>query len=112
MGISTIVMAVLGGFILGAGVGWLIAKATSGSDSHELTRMAAQYRQSVIPILERQADAIGLPKAHRSWDTTDDFKLTLGLAEAIRDHETTKHLPYSDTLEAGSEVLASTEGST
>ena len=103
-------MAVVGGFILGTGVGWLIAKATSGSGSHELTRMAAQYRQSVIPILERQADAVGLPKANRSWDTTDDFKLTLGLAEAIREHESTKQLPYSDTLEAGPDALGSEDG--
>jgi len=108
--LTNILTAVAGGFVLGGGVGWLLGRVRRTDGSRELTRLAAQMRQSVIPILERQADAVGLPRARRSWDTTDDFQVTVGLATAIQDHEAKHDLPYSDTMEAQLEELAGKGG--
>jgi hypothetical protein len=103
--LSNILTAVAGGFVLGGGVGWLFGRIRGPEGSREMTQLAAQMRRSVIPILERQADALGLPRAKRSWDTTDDFQVTVGLAAAIQDHEAKHDLPYSDTMEVHVENL-------
>lgn len=77
-----------------------MGRVRRSAGAYDLTKLAAQMRMSVIPILEKQADAVGLPRARRSWDTTDDFEVTVGLAVAIGDHESKNDLPYSDTIEA------------
>lgn len=96
----TVASAVLGAFLLGIGVGWIFSRKASEPAGHREHQLAAQLRHSVIPILERQADAVGLPRDKRSWDTTDDFQVSVSLAQAIRAHETGKEIGFSDTVEA------------
>ena len=92
--------AVLGAFLLGVGTGLICARMAEKSRGQREHQFAAQLRQSVIPLLIRQADAVGLPRDQRAWDTTDDFQVSVSLAEAIRAHETGKEIGFSDTMEA------------
>lgn len=99
MGVESII-AVAGGLFLGTGLGILLGRGTrDGGAKRELTEHRAALANTVIPVLEEHADALGLPEHERCREIHDPMRLTVALSTSIRRHQEAKDLPFSDTLD-------------
>ncbi len=102
-GLETLIAA-LGGALVGAGVAsLLIRQGARGRWSRERVEIETRLRRTVVPVLERRADVLGIPPARRGVDDDGAIELTLTLAQAIDTVETSGDLPFGDTLEVARE---------
>ena len=93
--------------MLGIGVGVMLARRSEGSLRRRLAHVDSQLRTSVLPVLERHAETLGIPPdKKRAQSTEDGADASIRLATTIRDHEDSQELPYSDTLEVDRAELA------
>lgn len=99
-------LAALGGLMLGIGVGVMIGRRQERAVRRRLTIFETQLRRSVIPVLERRAEELGLPSSDRAPKSEDAFEVSVGLGSSIRRYEDRHELPFSDTLEADRAELA------
>jgi len=96
--------AALGRALVGAGVAsLLIREGARGRWSRERVEIETRLRRTVVPVLERRADVLGIPPARRGVDDDGAIELTLTLAQAIDTVETSGDLPFGDTLEVARE---------
>ncbi len=99
------VLAAVGGLVLGLGlgVGW------AGREQRRLRRQLAQggasLRNSVVPVLAKRADALGLRVSLRPTPKATPLEEALAeaveLAEQLQEFGEENALPFSDTLHAG-----------
>lgn len=92
-------LAALGGLAMGAGAASLLARRHTRRSLRAKLEIESQLRQSVVPVLERRADALGVPVSARGASGEGPVELTVTLANAIRAAEENVELPFGDTVE-------------
>lgn len=99
MAVWEILLAALGGLVLGFGLGIFAGARRSRSVSKRVRHMKARMRGSVIPILEGRAQALGLPRAQRGYATEDPLQAAVDLSTSIIQHQEAQNLGFSDTVD-------------
>jgi len=103
------VVGLAGAFALGAAVGLalglLLAHRRETVAMKRVASLEARVRASVIPILERRAETLGVPASTRAGASGDAFEVALSLAHSVQRTEESLNIGLSDTLQvARSEV--------
>lgn len=98
-------IAAAGGLALGAGVAAIWARQRQGRTHRERVELETRLRRTVIPVLERRADVLGIPPADRGEDGDGAVALTLALAQVIKTQEESAELPFGDTVEVDRKSL-------
>ncbi len=91
------VLAALGGFLVGFALKSLLGASAQRARDERLRHAEAKARVAVVPVLERRADALGIPR--RALESQDSLGQALELASAIQHFEETHNLGFSDTVE-------------
>ena len=106
-GWETIVAAV-GGVALGFGLALAWQLREVRSLRRRIYELRAEMRRSVLPVLERRAVELAIPKEQRRSEAPEDPAMTaVTLAEVIRAHEDRQSLPFSDTLDISQDQMQS-----
>lgn len=103
-------LAALGGAVMGIGVGLAMAQRRQRSRAKKLKQAEARLRSTVVPLLERRAQQLGLTRERRTSVSEDPLSLSVHLATAILEVEDRHSLPWSDTVEASTEALRGVSG--
>lgn len=97
--------AALVGLAVGVVVTALIARQGHRRSSRALIEIETRMRRTVVPVLERRADALGVPPAKRGADDDGPIALVVTLATAIGAVEESAELPFGDTVEVSRREL-------
>lgn len=93
----------IGLFLCGAGigvaVGWVLPARRIDALRREHARHRAEVRNHVLPVLEERASAAGVPAHARAHDVGDPLEAAVAIGRAIREVESRRDLPFTDTLE-------------
>lgn len=104
-------LAVLVGVVLGLAAGFLMWGRALEVTRGTLVRSGAQVRAHVLPVLERRATSLDIPRADRgARDAEDPIESAVKTARAIGASEEKLILPFSDTVELSREGLGLTAG--
>lgn len=99
------VLAAVGGLVLGTGLIAFLSRQRERRWMRRRVELETRLRRVVVPVLERRADALGIPTAQRGRDEDGAVELTLTLAEAIKQLEESAELPFGDTVEVARREL-------
>jgi hypothetical protein len=99
------VLAAVGGLVLGYGLGLVAGRKRERRLARNLRKVQSRVRASVIPILEGRAQALGLPRSARSYETEDPLDVAVDLSTSIQRHQEEQGLAFSDTVELSNEGL-------
>jgi hypothetical protein len=102
-------LAAVGGLVLGLGIGLVLGRREQAA-RRELVRDRARLRANVLPVLEARAQALGLPRSERSYDTEDPVDAAVDISVTIQRLEETQNLAFSDTLELSRKELERKRG--
>lgn len=94
--------ALVGAFV-GAAIGWALRGRAIESMALDRQREHERVRVSVLPVLERRASALSIPRERRSDDAIEG---AVEVATAIQAAEEKLVLPFTDTLEISRTELA------
>ena len=100
------VLAALGGLLLGFGAGLVATRRRERALERRITRFSQQLRSHVVPVLEERAASLGLSPSERSSESDDPLTLAVSLAGSIQRFSDARTLPFSDTLDAASRIVA------
>ena len=99
------ILAAVAGVILGIGLMLFRSTYQVGTNHQARVEEQALLRSFVIPVLERRAEALAIPKSERGGSNDSPLQVTVKLAKAIEQLESQGTLPFSDTLEASRQEL-------
>jgi hypothetical protein len=99
-------LAALGGMVFGMGVASLVFRQRDRRGMRQRVELETRLRREIVPVLERRADALGIPPAERGHDGDGPIGLVITLAQAIRTAEESTELPFGDTVEVARKDLA------
>lgn len=97
-GWETIVAAV-GSLLLGLILGFVAGRTRVLTLERRLRQLGVRMRATVIPVLERRAETLSIPRKDRGHDEGDPIDAAIALAGAIDKQESLATLPFSDTLQ-------------
>ena len=103
-GLETI-LAALVGLGVGAGIAAEVSRRRERRWSRERLELDTRVRRSIVPVLERRADTLGIPPAQRGSNDDGALDLALTLADVIRAQEESVELPFGDTVEVARKEL-------
>lgn len=92
-------VAAAGGFAIGGGLAAIWARQRQARTARERVELETRLRRTVIPVLERRADVLGIPPSERGVDSDGAAALTVTLAQVIKTQEESAELPFGDTVE-------------
>lgn len=98
------VLAAIGGTMLGFGLGLVVSARRESSLRRHVTKLHAQVRDVVLPVLERQVDDSGLRFSERP-KTKDAIQRAVALAEALLKQSEREALGFSETIDIASDEL-------
>jgi hypothetical protein len=90
-------------FLLGACAGWMLGARRVRTLRRESARRAAELRSHVLPLLEQRATTLGVPADRRARGVSDPLLAAITLGRAIREIESQRDLPYTDTVEVATD---------
>jgi hypothetical protein len=94
------------GIVIGLAAGFLIWGRRLELARGRLVRASAQIRAHVVPVLERRATSLDVPRdARGARDAEDAIEAAVKTARAIGASEEKLVLPFSDTVELSREGL-------
>lgn len=94
------------GVFLGIAVGFFVWARPLERARGALARAGAEVRAHVIPVLERRASSLDIPRdARGARDADDAIRSAVTTARAITASEEKLVLPFTDTVEMSSEAL-------
>ena len=98
------------GVFLGIAIGFFVwARPLERARGRRAQAMAA-VRAHVIPVLERRATSLDIPRARRgARDADDAVEAAVTTARAIAANEEKLVLPFSDTIELSRDSLCKSE---
>jgi hypothetical protein len=99
------ILAAVSGLILGLGLGFVLGRARVAAMARQIRQLEVRARATLVPVLERRADNLGVPKHERGFDEEDPLEAAMTLASAIDKKETAATLPFSDTLQINSSEI-------
>lgn len=94
------------GIVIGLALGFAIWGRPLELARGRLVRAGAQVRAHVVPVLERRATSLDVPREDRgARDAEDPIEAAVKTARAIGASEEKLILPFSDTVELSREGL-------
>jgi hypothetical protein len=94
------------GIVIGLAAGFLIWGRRLEIARGRLVRAGAQVRAHVVPVLERRATSLDVPREDRgARDAEDPIEAAVKTARAIGASEEKLILPFSDTVELSRDGL-------
>ncbi len=94
------------GVFLGIAVGFFVWARPLERARGALARAGAEVRAHVLPVLERRASSLDVPKDERgARDAEDPIRAAVTTARAIAASEEKLVLPFTDTVEVSRESL-------
>jgi len=100
-----LILAALGGLVLGLGAGLVIGRRRERRIAQRLVRVETRLRTSVLPMLERRASSVGVRREQRAIASDETIDVVSDLADSIRRYEDNPQMAYSDTLDVARESL-------
>lgn len=99
-------LATLLGVFLGIAVGFFVWARPLERARGRLAQVMLEVRTHVIPVLERRATSLDIPKdARGARDADDAVRAAVTTARAISANEEKLVLPFSDTVELSRDSL-------
>jgi hypothetical protein len=92
------ILAAIGGLVGGFGIGVVVARRREQRMIERTRALEARVKQTVLPILDDRAEALGLSRSKRP-ERADPILGAVELAQTIQRVEERNHVQYSDTLE-------------
>ena len=93
------ILAAASGLLLGLGLGFVLGRSRVTALGRRLRQLEIRARATLVPVLERRADTLGVPKHQRGIEEEDQLEAAMTLASAIEKKESAATLPFSDTLQ-------------
>lgn len=94
------------GIVIGLAIGFVMWGRPLEIARGRLVRAGAQVRAHVVPVLERRAASLDVPREDRgARDAEDPIEAAVKTARAIGASEAKLVLPFSDTVELSREGL-------
>ncbi len=104
LGWETLLAAIVG-LAVGGGAAAVLSRQRERRSMRARVEIETRLRRMVVPVLERRADALGIPPAERGADDDGPIELAVTLAKAIRSIEESADLPFGDTVEVARREL-------
>jgi hypothetical protein len=101
---ETAIAAVLG-LIVGALLATFVAASRARRLRHQKLEVETRIRRTVVPVLERRADALAIPPAARGSNGDGPIVIAVSLAQSIQALEESGELPFGDTVEVARKEL-------
>ncbi len=98
-------LAAIGGLVLGFGLGLVAGRRREQGRARDLARLRSRVRASVLPVLEGRAQALGVSRSERGYDTEDPLEAVVDLSSTIQRLEDAQNMAFSDTLELSRKEL-------
>lgn len=98
-------VAALVGLVAGATIATLVAASRARRLRKQKLEVETRIRRSVVPVLERRADALAIPPAARGSDGDGPIMIAVSLAQSIQAVEESGELPFGDTVEVARKEL-------